>query len=92
VPLRLKIDCPQCGAPLVRRPGGRCPACGAEVAPHVERARVRQEGIERLVAVIGTVLVLLVFALTAGVGLVEGLLAYTGAGAAVFFLAKKTFR
>jgi len=42
--------------------------------------------------VVGTGLVLLVFALTAGLGLVEGVLAYAGVGAAVFFLAKRTFR
>ena len=37
-------------------------------------------------------LVLIVFAFTAGLGLVEGVLAYAGVGAAVFFLARKTFR
>jgi hypothetical protein len=61
------------------------------VARHVEETRTREERIERVVAVIGTLLVLLVFALTAGLGLVEGVLAYAGAGAAMFFLAKKTF-
>lgn len=92
MPLRQKIDCPACGASLVRRPGGRCPACGAAVAGHVERARSREERIERVVAVIGTALVLLVFTLTAGLGLVEGVLAYAGAGALMFFLAKRTFQ
>jgi len=62
------------------------------VAGHVEAARAREERIERVVAVVGTALVLLVFALTAGLGLVEGVLAYAGVGAAVFFLARKTFR
>ena len=62
------------------------------MAGHVEAARAREERIERVVAVVGTALVLLVFALTAGLGLVEGVLAYAGVGAAVFFLAKKTFR
>lgn len=92
MPLRQRIDCPACRAPLVRKPGGRCPACGAEVARHVETARAREERIERVVAVIGTGLVLFVFALTAGLGLVEGILTYAGAGAVIFFLAKKTFR
>jgi hypothetical protein len=91
VPLRLKIGCPACGAPLVRKPGGRCPACGAAVAGHVHEARAREERIERVVAVVGSGLVLLVFALTAGLGLIEGVLAYAAAGAAVFFLAKRTF-
>jgi hypothetical protein len=36
--------------------------------------------------------VLAVFAWTAGLGLVEGVLAYAGVGAVMFFLAKKTFR
>jgi endogenous inhibitor of DNA gyrase (YacG/DUF329 family) len=92
VPLRLNVDCPRCGVRLVRKPAGRCPACGAEVARHVHAARAREERIERVVAVIGTALVLLVFAFTTGLGLVEGLLAYAGAGALIFFLATKTFR
>ena len=92
VPLRSRVECPGCGAPLVRRPGGRCPACGAAVAQHVDRARAREERIERVVAVIGTGLVLLVFALTAGLGLLEGVLAYAGVGAMVFWAARKTFR
>jgi hypothetical protein len=92
VPLRSKIDCPHCGTPLVRRPGGRCPSCGTPVGQHVEEARAKEERVERVVAVIGTALVLAVFALTAGLGLVEGVLAYAGAGATMFFLAKKTFR
>jgi len=92
VPLRQRIDCPSCGARLVRKPGGRCPACGAAVARHVEVARAREERIERVVAVIGTGLVLAVSLLTAGLGLVEGIAAYAGAGAVMFFLAKKTFR
>ena len=92
MPLRLKIVCPGCGAPLVRKPGGRCPACGTEVARHVEAARAREERIERVVAVIGTALVALTFALTTGLGLVEGVLAYAGAGAVMFYLARKTFK
>ena len=91
MPLRLKVSCPACGAPLVRKPGGRCPACGASVAHHVQEEQAREARIERVVAVVGTGLVLLVFALTAGLGLVEGVLAYAGAGAVMFFLAKKTF-
>jgi len=92
VPLRLKVRCPGCGALLVRKPGGRCPACGTIVARHVEEARAREERIERVIAVIATGLVLGVSALTAGFGLIEGIAAYAGAGAVVFFLAKRTFR
>jgi hypothetical protein len=58
----------------------------------VADTRAREERIERVVAVIGTGLVVLVFAFTAGLGLIEGLLAYAGAGAVMFFLATKTFR
>ena len=58
----------------------------------MQGAQAREERIERVVAIVGTALVLAVFVLTAGLGLVEGVLAYAGAGAAMFFLAKKTFR
>ena len=92
MPLRSRLDCPACGAQLIRRPGGRCPTCGAAVAQHVEQTRAREERIERVVAVIGTALVVLVFALTAGLGLLEGVLAYAGVGAVVFWAARKTFR
>jgi len=92
VPLRQQIDCPACGAALVRKPGGRCPSCGAAVAQHVQQERAREERIERVVAVIGTALVLLLFAWTAPAGLLMGILAYGGAGAAMFYVAKKTFR
>jgi hypothetical protein len=61
------------------------------VAAHVAAARRREERIERIVAVVSTVLVLAVFALTAGLGLVEGVLAYAGAGLLVWVLAQKTF-
>ena len=75
----------------MRKPGGRCPACGAAVAEHVQAVRDREERIERVVAIIGTVLVAVVLGLTAGLGLVEGVLAYAGAGALMFYLARKTF-
>jgi len=90
VPLVSRIDCPQCGARLRRKPGGRCPACGAEVATHVQAARGREERIERAVAVVSTLLVLILF-LFRGVGLVEGVLAYAVGGALVWFLAKRLF-
>jgi len=74
----------------VRKPGGRCPSCGTAVAAHVQAARSREERIEKVVAVIGTALVLAIFAFTAGLGLVEGIAAYAGAGALMFYLARKT--
>jgi hypothetical protein len=91
VPLVSAIDCPGCGRRLRRKPGGRCPDCGAEVAAHVQAARGREERIERVVAVISTVLVLLVFAFSGGIGLVEGIAAYAVGGALVWFLAKRLF-
>ena len=74
-----------------RKPAGRCPHCGAEVARHVQAARSREQRIEQIVAIVSTVLVLLVFALTSGLGLVEGVAAYAVGGALVWFLAKRLF-
>ncbi len=75
----------------MRKPGGRCPSCGTSVREHVEAARNREERIEKVVAVIATALVLGVFAMTAGLGLVEGVVMYAAAGAVMFYLARKTF-
>jgi len=91
VPLRQRIDCPQCGKELVRKPGGRCPSCGATVARHVQAERDHEERIERVVAVVGTLLVVIVFALTSGLGAIEGIVAYAAAGAIMFYLARKSF-
>jgi len=91
VPIRQRVACPGCGAELRRKPGGRCPACNTAVTEHVQTVRDREERIERVVAVVGTVLVAAVLGLTAGVGLIEGALAYAGAGAVMFYLARKTF-
>lgn len=75
----------------MRKPGGRCPSCGSGVAAHVHAVRTREERIERVVAVVGTVLMLATFAVTTGLGLAEGLAVYAGAGALMFYLARKTF-
>lgn len=75
----------------MRKPGGRCPGCGVAVNQHVQAARDREERIERVVAVVGTAAVVAVFAMTAGLGLIEGIAAYAGAGALMFWLARKTF-
>ena len=91
MPLATRVDCPGCGARLRRKPAGRCPHCGAEVARHVQAARSREQRIEQIVAIVSTVLVLLVFALTSGLGLVEGVAAYAVGGALVWFLAKRLF-
>ena len=91
MPIRQRVACPSCGVELVRKPGGKCPSCGAEVAGHVRAVRDREERIERVVAVVGTVLVVAVLGMTAGLGLIEGALAYAGAGAVMFYLARRTF-
>ncbi len=75
----------------MRKPGGKCPGCGVAVGQHVQAARDREERIERIVAVVGTAAVVVVFTMTAGVGLLEGIAAYAGAGALMFWLARKTF-
>ena len=92
MPLRLRIPCPQCGTVLRRKRGGRCPDCDAPVTAHVRHVRDREERIEKVVAVIGTTLVLGVLLLAGGRGLFEGVVMYAAAGAAMFYLAKKTFR
>jgi hypothetical protein len=92
MPLALRIPCPQCGKILYRKREGRCPQCGGAVSAHVETVRNREERIEKIVAVIGTALVFLVFLFTTGLGLVEGVVMYAAAGAAMFYAAKKTFK
>ncbi|MGH8008734.1 MAG: hypothetical protein ACREQ3_17230, partial [Candidatus Binatia bacterium] len=71
---------------------GRCPDCGGLVSEHVTTVRDREERIEKIVAVIGTALVIGVFTLTSGLGLIEGVVMYAVAGATMFYLAKKTFK
>ena len=92
MPLALRISCPHCGKVLYHKRAGSCPECGGAVSTHVEAVRNREERIEKIVAVIGTALVVFVSLLTSGVGLVEGVIMYAAAGAAMFYLAKKTFK
>jgi len=92
MPLPLRIPCPHCGKTLYRKTAGRCPDCGGSVSEHVTTVREREERIEKIVAVIGTVLVVGVFTLTSGLGLIEGVVMYAAAGAAMFYLAKRTFK
>jgi hypothetical protein len=92
MPLALRISCPHCGKILHRKLAGRCPECGTPVSDHVTAARDREERIEKIVAVIGTALVVLVALFTSGVGLIEGIIMYAAAGALMFYLAKKTFK
>ena len=57
----------------------------------MQAARDREERIERVVAVISTVLVGLLFLAGSGLGLIEGVLAYAVGGAVVWVLAKRLF-
>lgn len=88
MPLVSRPPCPGCGKPLVRKPAGCCPACGAAVADYVAGERDREERIEKVVAVVSTVLVLTLFVFSAGLGLVEGVLAYAAFGGAVWLWGK----
>ena len=89
MPLHLRIACPQCGKILYKKRGGHCPACGTPVSAHVEEVRAREERIEKILAIVGTGLVLFVFLFSGGVGLLEGVAMYAAAGAAMFYAAKK---
>jgi len=91
MPLTLQIDCPECGKRLVRKPGGRCPHCGADVRAHVTEERERETRIDQIVAVISTILVLGLSLFVGGCNLIEGVLVYAAAGAVVWVLAKRTF-
>ena len=91
MPVHSYPPCPGCGAKLVRKPGGHCPRCGADVARFVAEQRDRETRIEKVVAVISTVLVVTVLVLGGGLGLVEGAAMYAAAGIFVWYLAKGTF-
>ena len=91
MPLRTRIECPECDADLVFKRGGKCPKCGASISEHVARARARERRTEQIVAVIASLMVLALFLMTTGIGLVEGIAVYAAVGATVFFLARRTF-
>jgi len=91
MPLRTKIECPNCEADLVVKRGGVCPNCGAPITEHVARMRVRERRIEQVVAVAATVLVIGLYLVTSGASLLEGIAVYATVGAAIFFLARRTF-
>jgi hypothetical protein len=91
MPLTENLSCPSCHARLVRKPGGRCPDCGADVREHVQQHRDRETRIEQVVAVVSTVLVIGVSLFVGGCTVVEGAIAYALAGAVMWYVAKKTF-
>jgi len=93
MPLRTKIECPACHTDLIVKRGGKCPNCGIPISEHVARVRARERLIEQVVAIIGSLLVLALFLTTTGIslGLIEGVGVYALVGAAMFYLARKTF-
>ena len=91
MPLVEKIHCPACDVVLTRKPGGRCPQCGADVRAHVRHERERETRIDQVVAIISTVLVVGVSLLVGGCSLAEGVMAYALAGAVMWLVAKRTF-
>jgi len=91
MPIRTKIECPKCETDLVVKRGGVCPNCGTPISEHVARVRARERRIEQVVAIVASVLVLTLFVFTSGIGLIEGIAVYAGVGAAIFFLARRTF-
>ena len=91
MPVNSQIICPECAAPLIRKQGGRCPNCGTDVREHVLRKRQRETRIEKVVAVVSTILVLGVSLFAGGCTVVEGAIAYAVAGAVMWIIAKRTF-
>ncbi|MFI5396805.1 MAG: hypothetical protein ACHQ9S_14815 [Candidatus Binatia bacterium] len=91
MPVAPTVDCPSCRAPLVRKPGGRCPNCGADIREHVQHERERETRVDQVVAIISTLLVLGVSLFIGGCSLVQGVLAYAAAGAVMWLVARKTF-
>ncbi len=91
MPLRTKIECPECETDLVVKRGGVCPNCGAYIAEHVARMRARERRIEQVVAVLGTAMVVGLFLVTSGATLLEGIAAYAIAGGTRYWVARRTF-
>lgn len=91
MPIHSHPPCPECGEKLVRKPAGRCPNCGASVTAFVTAERRREERIEKVVAIVATILVATILLVGGGLGALEGVLMYAAAGVFVWYLAKGTF-
>ena len=91
MPLRTKIECPECETDLTVKRGGVCPNCGAKISEHVAKVRARERRIEQAVAIVATALVIGLYLVTSGSSLIEGIAVYAVAGAVMYFLAKRTF-
>ena len=91
MPIFQKFHCPECGQLMQRRPGGCCPHCGVDVRRHVQEERDRETTIEKVVAVISTIMVLGLSLFAGGCTVVEGVLVYAVAGALVWWWGRRTF-
>jgi hypothetical protein len=91
MPLQQKFYCPQCERHMPRRPAGKCPHCGADVRRHVDQERERETMIEKVVAVLSTILVLGLSLFAGGCTVVEGVVAYAVAGAIIWYWGTRTF-
>jgi hypothetical protein len=91
MPVVQQFHCPDCGKLMERRPAGRCPHCGADVRRHVQEERERETAIEKVVAVISTVLVLGLALFAGGCSIVEGVAVYAIAGVFVWWWGRRTF-
>jgi hypothetical protein len=91
MPVLQKFHCPECGVEMTRRPAGRCPSCKTDVREHVAEERDRETRIEKVMAVVATVLVLGLSLFAGGCSVVEGVLVYAAAGVLVWYWGKRTF-
>ncbi len=91
MPLGSTINCPSCDAPLLHRPGGCCPRCGADVREHVQHEHERETRVDQIAAVVSTLLLLGASLFIGGCSLVQGVFAYATAGVVMWLVARKTF-
>src|SRR4029453_8939893 len=91
MPLLQKQNCPSCGQPMDRHPAGRFPHCGTDGRRHVQEERDRETAIEKVVAVISTMLVIGLSLFVGGCTVVEGVLVYAAAGVLVWWWGRRTF-
>jgi len=91
MPIPPKYFCPECGVEMKRRPEGKCPECGLDVRQHVQEERERETRIEKVVAVIGTIMVLALSLFAGGCSVAEGVVMYAVLGAIVWYWGRNTF-
>ena len=88
---RFASPVPSADRPYTTNARAAAPRAGQRSAPTLNRPANAKNGLKKSWAVIGTGLVLAVFVLSGGTGLLEGVAVYAIAGAALFYAAKKTF-